>query len=58
MKGCDFVSNCQLVINKIKQNGFPSELLRKYVKKLKKYKKGLTIAKFNFNRDLDQLLEF
>ena len=57
MMGCDFVFNCQLVINKIKENGFPSELLRKYVRKFK-YKKGLTIAKFNFDRDLDQLLEF
>ena len=57
MMGCDFVFNCQLVINKIKENGFPSELLRKYVRKFK-YKKGLTIVKFNFDRDLDQLLEF
>ena len=57
MKGEDFLFNCQLVIDKIQSNGFPSWLLKKYVNKFK-YNKYRTIAKFNFNRSLVQLINF
>ena len=57
MKGHEYIENCQTIINKIRSNGFPSGLLKKYIIKFKR-KKGPTIAKFNFDQDLDCLLEF
>ena len=53
----DFIFNCQLVINKMHLNGFPSWLLKKYVNKFR-YNKSRTIAKFNFNRNLIHLIDF
>ena len=57
MREHDFIFNCQLVINKIYNNGFPSWLLKKYTKKFK-FNKNRTLAKFNFDRDLINLIDF
>ena len=53
----DFLFNCQIVINKIRHNGFPSVLLKKYVNKFC-YNKNRTIAKYNFDRNLIQHIDF
>ena len=53
----DFLLNCQLIINKINYNGFPSWLLKKYVCKFKN-RKSLTISKFSLEIDLNHLLHF
>ena len=52
----DFLYNCQLVVNKISQNGFPAWLLRKYVRKFK-YRKNRTLLKFNFDREFNDLFQ-
>ena len=57
MREQDFLYNCQLIIDKIGHNGFPAWLLRKYVVKFKD-RKNRSIAKFNFNRELNYLIEF
>ena len=57
MESHDFISNCQLVINKIRRNGFPANLVHKLVKKFK-YKKAHKITKFRLPSDLNHLLEF
>ena len=57
MLGEDFITNCQLIINKIYSNGYPNWLLKKYVKKFM-YKKNRTIAKFDFDTDLINLIDF
>ena len=41
----DFISNCKLVISKLKNNGSPINLLKKYVRKFF-YTKKLTIKKY------------
>ena len=53
----DFLYNCQLVINKLKYNGFPAWILKKFVKKFR-FRKSRTITKYNFDRDIDYILEF
>ena len=57
MKREDFLFNCQLVIDKIKHNGFPTWLLKKYVRKFR-YRKNRTITKFGLDHNLDDLLIF
>ena len=57
MEADDFIANCQLLIDKMRRNGCPVWLLRKYVKKFK-YKKSRTIVKFNLNGELDMLIVF
>ena len=57
MRKEDFIINCQLVINKINYNGFPSWLLKRFVRKFQ-YKKNRTIAKFNLGIGLDNLIDF
>ena len=57
MRKEDFLHNCQLVIDKINVNGFPAWLLRKFVRKFQ-YNKSRTIAKFNLELNLDNLIDF
>ena len=47
----DFIFNCQLFINKLQQNGFPSHIFSKYINKFE-YNKRLTLLKFNLNSKL------
>ena len=53
----DFIYNCQLVINKISNNGFPIWLLKNYVIKFQNRKNRL-LTKFNLGRDLHFHFEF
>ena len=53
----DFIFNCQLFINKLKQNEFPTCYLKKLVNKFQ-YNKNLTLSKFNLDSRLVSLLVF
>lgn len=57
MKGCDFVYNCQLFVDKLRHNGFPPWLLKKLVSKFEN-KKARSLSKFNFNRELKYYVNF
>ena len=48
----DFIFNCQLFINKLQQNGFPSHILERYINKFE-FNKRLTLLKFNFDNKLN-----
>ena len=47
----DFVLNCKLVISKLRDNGCPSNILRKYINKFK-YTKSNTLIKYGNNFDI------
>lgn len=53
----DFIFNCQLFINKLHQNDFPSYFLKKLVNKFE-FNKHLSLSKFNFAFRLVNILEF
>ena len=53
----DFVFNCQLFINRLLQNGFPSYHLKKLVNKFE-FNKHLSLSKFNLTLRLVNVLEF
>ena len=55
MRKEDYIYNCQLVINKIKNNGFPSWLIKKYIRKFR-FRKNRTISKYNLDRNLEDLI--
>ena len=55
--GADFTFNCQLLIDKLKRNDFPSRVLKKFVIKFE-FCKRLSVSKFNFRSRLVDLLEF
>ena len=53
----DFLYNCQLFINKLKQNNFPTFYIKKIINKFD-LNKNLTISKFNLNSKLIYALKF
>ena len=55
--GHDFISNCQLLVNKMLSNEVPSYLIKKYIYKFENSKSN-TVSKFNFEVSIISLLMF
>ena len=51
----DFIHNCQLVINKLSNNGFPMWLLKKYVTRFHNSNNRL-LLKFDLGMELQYLV--
>ena len=55
--GQEFIFNCQLFVDKLLLNGFPSHIIKKHIYKFEQ-RKLRTLTKFNFNSSLINQLQF